>query len=75
MKCKICGGEWRSDGELMEGICNRHAEAERRLKEHFKVWAERTGIEWHEYLEAIVKNERTGKLVKEAAIYLLRNEL
>lgn len=67
MKCRICGRG--GEGE----ICKRHAEAEIKLREHFKVWAERTGIGWTEYLGAIVENERTGTLVKEAAIYLLRS--
>ncbi|MEM4657259.1 MAG: hypothetical protein QXX77_02415 [Candidatus Methanosuratincola sp.] len=72
MKCKICG---KMGEEVEEGkeTCNRHAEAERRLREHFKVWAERTGLGWQGYLEAIVKNERTGTLVKETATYLLQN--
>ncbi|MDH7555356.1 MAG: hypothetical protein ACQXXL_05075 [Candidatus Methanosuratincola sp.] len=70
MRCKICGGGGGGEGE---GVCDRHAEAERRLREHFKVWTERTGLGWAEYLEAILKNERTGILVKEAASYLLQN--
>lgn len=65
MRCKICG---RGDG-----ICDRHAEAEKRLLEHFKVWTERTGLGLTEYLDVIIKNERTGKSVKEAAIYLRQN--
>ncbi|MEN3035171.1 MAG: hypothetical protein ABC537_02600 [Candidatus Methanosuratincola sp.] len=68
MRCKVCGR-----GERGEGMCDRHAEAERKLREHFNVWAERTGLKWTEYLEAIIKNERTGKLVKEVATHLLQN--
>ncbi|MBC7120460.1 MAG: hypothetical protein H5T33_02585 [Candidatus Methanosuratus sp.] len=64
MNCRVCGAPSR------EGMCKKHAKAERKLRDHFRVWAERTGLEWMDYLEAIIENDRTGRLVKEVATYL-----
>lgn len=64
MKCAICGTE--SKGEL----CKGHAEAERRVREHFRVWSERMQVTWEEYLEMIERNEFSGKWVREVVRYL-----
>ncbi|MBC7112567.1 MAG: hypothetical protein H5T34_00860 [Candidatus Methanomethyliales bacterium] len=53
-------------------LCDFHAEAVRRIKEHFEVWKQRKGICWKDYLREITRNERTGVWVKEAAEYLIR---
>ncbi|MGC8936181.1 MAG: hypothetical protein ACP5KV_02290 [Candidatus Methanomethylicaceae archaeon] len=64
--CRVCGRS--SAGEF----CEFHAEAVKRLKEHFEVWRERKGTSWEEYLREILKNEMVGVWVKEVAEYLIR---
>lgn len=64
MKCKICGNVSGSE------LCKWHAEAERRVRDHYKVWSERTQLTWEEYLQSLQSNEFSGKWVKEVARYL-----
>ncbi len=64
--CKVCGRP--SDEEF----CRYHAEAFKRVNEHFEVWKERKGVAWEDYLREVAKNENTGKWVREVVEYLLR---
>ncbi|TDA39891.1 MAG: hypothetical protein DSO08_01005 [Candidatus Methanomethylicota archaeon] len=65
-RCRICSVP--SEREF----CDFHAEAIKRVKEHFEVWKQRKGICWRDYLREIMKNEKAGVWVKEAAEYLIR---
>ncbi|MDI9643660.1 MAG: hypothetical protein QFX35_00390 [Candidatus Verstraetearchaeota archaeon] len=65
MKCSICEAE--SKGEL----CEEHAEAEARIRDHYTTWHERMDVTWEEYLRLLEANESSGKWIREVASYLI----
>ncbi len=68
IKCKLCNLEAKEGG-----LCNYHLEAKRRLLEGYKVWRERTGISWEEYLKKMSKNG--GDWVKDVAKVMITGSL
>ena len=64
--CQIC----RRPSD--DALCRYHREAFRRLVKHYKVWKERKGFTWEQYLEGISSNEMTGAWVGEVAEYAIK---
>jgi hypothetical protein len=64
--CQIC----RRPSE--DALCRYHREAFRRLVKHYKVWKERKGFTWKQYLEGMCANEMTGAWVREVAEYAIK---
>ena len=67
-KCKLCNLEAEE-----EGLCKYHLEAKRRIVRNYKVWKERTGISWEEYLRKMSRSG--GEWVKEVAKAMISGSL
>ncbi len=67
-KCRLCHLEAERDG-----LCKYHYEAKRKLIESYKVWKERTGLSWEEYLKKMSRSG--GDWVKDVAKAMLVGKL
>jgi len=70
--CVICGRE------AVEGrkLCKLHLEAYTRLRNAYRVWAERGAAKtWSEYVRSVARLRATGELVSEVAEAILEGKL
>ncbi|MEL9997474.1 MAG: DNA topoisomerase I [Sulfolobales archaeon] len=72
IKCQICG---RGAYDLIDGIylCEFHKIAYDNIKDKYRSWSRKLGINWCEYLKKLSKLKSLGKFSKEVVNYLINN--
>ncbi len=70
--CSICGNASRYIVNNLR-LCDLHFKAYKSVISKYRVWRERSGVNFTEYLKAIIKLPSTGRLSKEVAEYLLKD--
>jgi DNA topoisomerase-1 len=72
IKCQICG---RGAYDLINGIylCEFHKIAYDNIKDMYRSWSKKLGINWCEYLKKLSKLKSLGKFSKEVVNYLIND--
>ncbi len=64
-KCSICNEPTENNQ-----FCEIHQAAYNKLHEEYNKWKKAVEITWEDYLDELIKNQYTGKAIKEIIDYL-----